>query len=282
MTEEVALLIQQEGLSAKAIEAFRDVVYEHYRRSGRLFPWRTTDDPYCILVSEVMLQQTQTARVLAKYERFIDAFPDLASLAAAPLHAVLEAWQGLGYNRRALALHRLAQTVVGSFAGRLTSSPELLVQLPGVGRYTAGAVAALAFNQPTVFVDTNIRAVFLHFFFPGQQGVSDRQVLPLVEATLDRASPREWYYALFDYGAMLKVSENHTRRSAHYRRQTPFKGSNRELRGQVLRLLLAHPGLSEAEIGEALQEGAGRVGDMLRQLEREGFLTIEDGRVNLR
>lgn len=281
MTERVSLLFEKEGLTSRTIAAFQQVVYEHYFRHGRTFPWRETSDPYRILVSEVMLQQTQTSRVIGKYEDFVSAFPDFPSLARAPLRDVLQVWQGLGYNRRAIALHRVAQTVVSTFGGQLPSSPAVLIQLPGIGRYTAFAVAALAFNEPTVVVDTNIRAVFFHVFFRSQDRVTDREVEPLVEATLDRASPREWYCALFDFGAMLKREKDSITRSAHYRKQSPFKGSNRELRSQIIRLLLAYPRVSEEEIVGRLNEDAARIRVNLDRLQAEGFVIVERGMVSI-
>ena len=180
-------------LSAREIARFRTRIYRHYQTHGRSLPWRETRDPYAILVSEVMLQQTQVARVLGKYGEFLARFPDFAHLAAAPLPEVLAAWQGLGYNRRALALKHLAVKVMAEHGGRLPRSEAALRRLPGIGPGTAGAVLAFAFEEPAVFIETNIRRVFLHCFFPGQEGVRDRHLLPYVAATLDRRRVRPWY-----------------------------------------------------------------------------------------
>jgi A/G-specific adenine glycosylase len=272
---------EHDGLSPAVVAEFHDIIRDHYRQRGRSFAWRETRDPYRILVSEVMLQQTQTSRVVDKYEQFLGLFPDFETLAAAPLRAVLESWQGLGYNRRAVALHRIAQEVAQRYDGRLPSSPDALRALPGVGPYTAAAVAALAFDQPTIFVETNIRQVFLHFFFAGSEGVPDRDILPLVEATLDRKRVREWYWALYDYGAALKKSGNITTRSAHYRKQSPFAGSNRELRSEILKLLLAHSSLIEAEIVSLLKRDPAHVRRNLAQLQSEGFIAITERGVSL-
>ena len=143
-------------MDKRQIRAFRKTVYDSYRAGGRQFPWRQASDPYRILVSEVMLQQTQTDRVLPKHEEFVRQFPDLSALAAAPLADVMRAWQGLGYNRRALALWRAAQAVEADCHGRLPASVDKLLALPGVGNYTARAVAAFAYNQPTVFIETKL------------------------------------------------------------------------------------------------------------------------------
>lgn len=282
MTEQCTSLSLPEPPTDWATAAFQRVVYGYYRENGRSFPWRDTTDPYHILVSEVMLQQTQTSRVREKYPPFVTLFPDLSSLARAPLSALLQAWLGLGYNRRALALHRTAQIVETSFHGELPSSPHTLATLPGIGRTTASAIAAFAFGLPTVFIETNIRTVFLHLFFPDRCEVTDREILPLVERTLDRDNPREWYYALLDYGAMLKREGNPGKKSAHYRTQAPFPGSNREVRSLILKAVLQHPPVSEDELVRATGQGPARVRETLRQLQREGFLAIADDGITIR
>ncbi len=257
------------------------MVWQYYRQHGRAFPWRQTDSPYHILVSELMLQQTQTSRVLTKYEELITAFPDFPALAEASLDQVLRVWQGLGYNRRALALHRIAGIVQSEFNGKLPASPEVLQKLPGIGDYTANAIAALAFNQPTVFIETNIRAVFLRCFFDRDEEVADRDILPLVAATLDSRQPRQWYYALFDYGAMLKKSGKHGARSRHYRRQSAFRGSNRELRARILRLVLARSPVPEQELIRQLDWSASQVRRNLEQMQKEGFISINGDSISI-
>jgi A/G-specific adenine glycosylase len=194
---------------------------------------------------------------------------------------VLQAWQGLGYNRRAVNLQRTAREVINSFYGRLPSDPEVLRRLPGVGHYTAGAVAAIAFDIPAVFMDTNIRAVFHYFFFPENDKVSDRDLLPLVEATLDRDSPREWYYALFDYGAMLKTRRKEPKRTGH-RTQGAFHGSDRELRGRIVRLLLDRESVVEREIVEYVSGDESRVKRLVSDLCREGLVEYNSGIVRIR
>ena len=236
-------------------------------------PWRLTSDPYSILVSEVMLQQTQVDRVSGKYEPFLERFPDFQALAAAPLDLVLAAWQGLGYNRRALFLREAALRVVTDFLGVLPASVEALATLPGIGRATASAIAAFAFNAPVAFIETNVRTVFIHFFFRGRERVSDRELMPLVEAALDRDDPRSWYYALMDYGTMLKKrGEKGHRRSSTYRRQSPFRGSDRQVRGKILRLLADGGPLSEAVLAESIGAPEAQVRKGIAGLYREGFL----------
>jgi A/G-specific adenine glycosylase len=262
-----------EKLTSEEIRAFQHTVYSYYRTNPRTFPWRETRDPYRILISEIMLQQTQTERVVEKYERFIKEFSDFPSLAKATPGSLLPVWQGLGYNRRALALIRIAQAVMENFQGILPSSPEMLKSLPGIGKATAGEIAAFAFDYPSVFIETNIRRVFIHFFFPEQEKVRDNEIFPLVEKTLDRENPRIWYYALMDYGVMLKKRfPNPNIKSAHYQRQSPFHGSNREVRGKILRILIRDEGLSASEIAGETGLDKEKVMKNLVQLEKEGFL----------
>ena len=231
---------------------FRKVIWNYYHSYGRhTLPWRRTRDPYRILVSEIMLQQTQVERVLKFYPKFIRAFPDFTALARAPLKSVLKYWQGMGYNRRALALKKIAQKVITEFHGRLPHDVEALQSLPGIGQATAGAIAAFAFNIPVVFTETNIRRVFIFYFFFGSRNksgmtvrkeVDDKEILKLVEATLDRKRPCEWYWALMDYGVHIKSSVgNVARQSAHYVKQSAFVGSKRQIRGELLRILANGP-----------------------------------------
>lgn len=238
-----------------------------------MFPWRQTIDPYHILVSEFMLQQTQVQRVLIKYPPFLEAFPTFESLARSGLKEVLACWQGLGYNRRALALKSTAEVVVQAYAGELPRDPRELTGLPGIGPSTAGAVLAFAFQIPTAFIETNIRRVFIHHFFSGQAEVTDARIMPLVEATLDRDNPREWYYALMDYGTMLKERfVNPNRLSAHYQRQAPFEGSRRQIRGRILKALIDHPKMSLSELADLVGTARGDLAAIVQTLEREGFL----------
>lgn len=223
---------------------FRAQVRRYYKTQGRHdLPWRKAEadgsfDAYKIMVSEVMLQQTQVSRAIPKYHSFIEQFPRLIDLAEAPLGQVLRAWNGLGYNRRAKFIHLAAQEIVTHHQGTIPSEVNQLVALPGIGINTAGAILAYAYNQPVIFIETNIRSVFLHHFFAEEALVSDREVLIQVSKTLDIQSPREWYWALMDYGTYLKqTTDNPNKRSQHYSQQSLFKGSRRQLRGQVVRLL---------------------------------------------
>ena len=270
-------------LSSQQIRRFRKEVYDYYKRNGRKLPWRETRDPYRILLSELMLQQTQVTRVIEKYKELLSLFPTIESVARAPLHTILETWQGLGYNRRAVALKRLATIVVDDYEGRIPPDIELLKALPGVGAATAGAVCAFAFNKPAVFVETNIRSVFIHHFFQDREDVKDSEVLPLVDQTLDQKKPRQWYYALMDYGVALKERHpNPSRRSAHYTKQSPFEGSLRQVRGMILRALVKDPGITEADLVKEINRDVDRVGQCLRQLSQEGFVLKKGKRFFIR
>jgi A/G-specific adenine glycosylase len=260
-------------ISRNTVRKFQRAVYAYFHENERELPWRLTSDPYKILVSEFMLQQTQVQRVIEKYGEFITRFTDFAALARSRLRDVLAAWQGLGYNRRALSIQQTAQRVVTEFNGRLPDSVATLETLPGIGPATAGALVAFAFEQPVVFIETNIRRVFIHFFFPNRTGVTDREILPLVEQTMDRDRVRTWYYALMDYGAVLpKVAPNPNRRSAHHHRQGPFLDSNRQIRGLILKALLANPHLSEEELVKTVAKQPERTRTIINHLVREGFL----------
>jgi A/G-specific adenine glycosylase len=227
---------------------FQDAVWRYYDAAGRHnLPWRQPEvdgsfNPYKIMVSELMLQQTQVGRVIPKYLEFLDAFPDIASLTAATLGQVLAVWSGLGYNRRAKFLWQAAQKLVAELNGQLPDTVDRLTTLPGIGSNTAGAIVAYVFDQPVVFIETNVRTVFIAHFFRGAEVVSDKEIARLVLQTLPEEHFREWYWALMDYGTHLKQKEgNLSRLSNHYTRQSAFEGSLRQVRGKILRLLLAGP-----------------------------------------
>ncbi len=260
-------------LDPRAIERFQNTVYAYFKTHRRNLPWRRTRDPYKILVSEIMLQQTQVERVLSKYDQFLAAFPTFQALSTASLQDALNIWRGLGYNRRAIALKKIAHIVVHEFDGQLPSDCDILQTLPGIGKATAGAIRAFAFNEPAVFIETNIRTVFLHVFFASKQGIKDTELYPLIEQTLDRSNPREWYYALMDYGVMLKKRYgNPSRLSAHHKKQASFQGSTRQLRGAVLALVVEHPRITEVELADMLRRDVDTIKRVLNALEHEGFL----------
>ena len=264
------------------VAEFRHAIHEHYHRHQRKMPWRETMNPYKILVSEIMLQQTQADRVVPKYLEFLDSFPTLGRLARASLQEVLQRWQGLGYNRRAKHLHDAAREIMERFDGTVPRSARDLRTLPGVGPYTAGAVRAFAFNAPAVFVETNIRRVFIHLFFPGRESVADREILPLVGVTLDCEDPRNWYYALMDFGVHLAdIFGNANRRSAHYQRQGPFVGSVREVRGMIIRILTANGQMERSELERHAASEDSRFSTAIEGLARDGMIRLEGNLVSL-
>lgn len=245
--------------NGSSVQEFQSMMLDFYHKEGRTFPWRETCDPYEILVSELMLQQTQTERVVPKYLNWLQEFPTAQALAQAPFSQVLAAWSGLGYNRRAGYLQEACRQVVEELSGAFPSSARELEKLRGVGPYTARAVVTFAFNKPEVFIETNIRSVYLFLFFsrdnfpseqegghkepaegitPAKDKVADSSLMPLIEATVYHQDPRRWYYALMDYGAQLKKSTaNPNRQSRHYSRQSRFEGSLRQARGAIVRSL---------------------------------------------
>ena len=258
---------------------FRNVIYTFYKTNKRKFPFRDTRDPYRILVSEVMLQQTQTSRVVQKYEEFIHRYPDFASLSTADLGELLSMWKGLGYNRRAKSLRETALIVREQYGGVLPSDPAVLRTFPGIGPATSCSIAAFAYNIPTVFVEVNIRRVFIHFFFRDMSGIPDSEILPIVEYTLDTENPREWYYALMDYGAMLKrYYPDLAKQSRHYTRQSPFEGSNRQLRGRILAAAAEKAEFSLSELAVWFECADAPVEKAAEELLREGFLR-KDGEI---
>lgn len=267
------------------MSAFRKKVKAFYRLRGRNLPWRHTRDPYRILVSEIMLQQTRVERVQDFYSNFIKRFPDFVSLTKAKQSDVLRAWQGLGYNRRVLALRKIAEIVVDKYGNKLPRERETLESFPGIGPYTAGAIRTFAFDEPDSFIETNIRRAFIHFFFPRRKRIHDNEILPLVEKTVDRKNPREWYFALMDYGSVLgaggRAGKNPNHQSVHYIRQSKFLGSDREIRGKILRLILAHKKIRINNLEKTISQPKDRIMKVLDALSREGFLHKRSGTISL-
>ena len=261
--------------------AFRAAVLDLYEREGRDFPWRRTADPWAVFVSEIMLQQTQTARVEPKYLAWMERFPDAEALACVDLATLYDAWRGLGYNSRALRLRESARICAELYGGIPPRDERLLLELPGVGRYTARAVLAFAYGVPSPFLETNIRAALIFHFFRGADKVPDRDLETVAAAVLDRDDPRTWYYALMDYGAWLKRREpNPSRRASAYSTQKRFEGSLRQASGAVLRALSAGAGYGTrgrglADMAAELGMEYGRVKDAAEGLRRDGLVRIE-------
>lgn len=238
------------------IQAFQKTVYDFYADNARTMPWRTEPSPYYVFISEIMLQQTQVLRVIEKFTEWIKVFPDFHSLASASLAEVLTQWQGLGYNRRAKFTHEAAKRIVEDFDGTLPKSIPELEKLPGIGPATARSIYVYTFNRPIAYIETNVRAVFIHECFADQEGITDEQIYPLVEMTIDELNPRKWYSALMDYGTHLKkIHKNPSRRSAHHTKQSKFEGSDRQIRGAIIRLLTQNPkGLTEKQLEKEIAD----------------------------
>ena len=217
---------------------FQEIIWQKGRELFRDMPWRTDTRPYYVMVSEIMLQQTQVDRVMPKFEAFIKRFPTIDNLSKASLGEVLQMWSGLGYNRRAKFLHEAAIKIMSEYDGVFPQTEKELVRLPGVGVNTAGAILAYSFNKPSIFIETNIRTVYFYHFFLNHNEVSDSDLREIVEVTTDVEHPRQWYWAMMDYGSYLKrqgIGQNN--KSRHYKKQSPLKGSVREMRGQIVKLL---------------------------------------------
>ncbi len=253
------------------IQKFKKIIWTYYRNHKRDFPWRRTRDPYKILVSEVMLQQTQAPRVVPKYKNFLKKFPNTRTLAKAKLADVLTEWQGLGYNRRSLYLKKCAEKIESDFDGKFPRDLKTLCSLPGIGPATAGDILAFAWNKPVVVIETNIRSVFIHFFFTDKEKVSDKEIIPLIKETLDEKNPREWYWALFDYGAYLKETHNPSSKSAHHAKQSKFIGSHRQKRAEILRIILKKP-ITKKELHRSHLCSSEMLSKILTDLQKEGLI----------
>ncbi|MAZ30413.1 endonuclease III [bacterium] len=239
----------------KKDQQFITTVHNYYCEHGRhSLLWRRTNNPYRIVVSEIMLQQTQVDRVVPKYRAFLRQFPTAKKLATASLAEVIKVWQGLGYNRRAKLLQQCAQVITNEYGGRWPQTYIKLTSLPGIGPYTAGAVMAFAYNQAVPLIETNVRTVYLHHFFPNDTDVTDKYILTLVERHLPHVGDaRVWYAALMDYGSYLKKTHgNPNSRAAGYVKQSTFKGSDREVRGAIVRTLTQTP-QSRTQLRQALK-----------------------------
>ncbi|ERP38769.1 endonuclease III family protein [Chitinivibrio alkaliphilus] len=264
-------------------EELQSKIYTYYDTFGRHdLPWRVERSPFTAFLSEVMLQQTQVPRVCEKFHLFRNRFASFAELAAAPQGEIVTLWQGLGYNRRALFLHRAAQRITTTFGGALPTEDSDLRSLPGIGPATAASLQVYAHNRPVAFIETNVRAVFIHHFFPGKTSISDETLHPLVADCLDKTNPYRWYSALMDYGTMLKRTEkNPARNSAHHVRQSPFAGSRRAVRGAILREIsrAGEKGCSVETLTSLVEDP--RRDAVLQQLCDEGFISRKKNHYSL-
>ncbi len=282
-SQEVRARFEREGLSAAVIDDVRSSIWSYHTESRRSFPWREVITPYRVVVSEIMLQQTQTYRVEPKFIAFVERFPDFATLAQAPFDEVLRYWKGLGYNRRAQNLQLIAQRLLAEHEGMVPLIPEAMLSLPGIGTATAASICAFTHNQPTIFLETNIRTLLIYFFFDATRPIHDKELFPIAAKLLDASRPREWYYALMDVGVLIKKRVgNLTRLSKHYTKQSRFDGSRRQIRGKILELLLAAPACTREELETLVNDKAKRTQGVIDELLQEKFLVLNGKLVTLK
>lgn len=259
------------------MDDFTARVWGYYHEHARTMPWRDAPTFYNVLVSEMMLQQTQVSRVVPKFMAFIEQFPTVLALAKAPQADVTKQWVGLGYNRRAKYLHDASKLIVQN--GQ-PDNLDNLVKLPGIGKNTAAAIMNYVYNVPTPFIETNVRTVYTNYFFAGQMNITDSQIMELVVATIDRNNPREWFWALMDYGAHQKAEGNaNLNASKHYKKQSALKGSVRQMRGWIITELA-----SADTTATAMQSKFGddwRYERALEALKKDGLISETHGILHL-
>ena len=258
--------------------AIRRRILDFYRKHGRTLPFRETTDPYCITVSEIMLQQTQVERVVERYKMWVDRWPNWASLAQTDRRAVLSAWSGLGYNRRALYLRDMAGVIVNDYGGNMPTSPEELKKLPGIGDYTAHAIAIFAFNAPLVTIDTNIRKVLIHELdLP--HDTSPEHLREYARLLLPRGKSREWHNALMDYARMAIRREAGAIKPVST--QSRFEGSRRQIRGEIVRRLTDRTRISIAVLARDMERDEDDIRTAALSLETEGLVKVSDKTIRL-
>lgn len=259
---------------AEKIKQFQKKVLSFYQRNKRILPWRKTTDPYRILVSEFMLQQTQVSRVLSYYRQWINRWPTVNAIAAASLSDILQAWIGLGYNTRAVNLHRAARIIVEKFNGDVLEAMKHYKGIPGIGRYTSQAVQIFSTNADLVTVDTNIRRIFIQeFALPPD--VVEKDLWKLAEECLPRGKSRIWHNALMDYGALHLTARKTGIKPKT--RQSRFESSDRQIRARILRYILKDK-LPASELETLLEIEQKRLISILEKMISEGIITKRNNR----
>lgn len=268
------------GLSAARIQKVQERILSFYQKNGRDLPWRRTTDPYHILVSEVMLQQTQVDRVLQYYRRWVERWPAIQDLAQARRSKVLEQWMGLGYNNRAVNLHTTAHRIVSEHNGDVLTAMNDYKSLPGIGPYIANAVRIFSTNKDIVTIDTNIRRILIHEFGLDEP-VSDKQLWILAERCLPKGRSREWHNALMDYGALVMTSRKTGIRPKT--RQSRFDGSDRQIRARLMRYLLKMNGPAPfSSLQTVVLCGPARLERILQGLVKDGLITCRNGKYSVK
>ena len=297
-------------------QAFNRTLFSWHKDHYRDMPWRNTRDPYHILISEIMLPQTQVDRVRTKYTDFLKRFPTVRVLAKAPLGEVLRAWSGLGYNRRARYLHDCAKKIVHEYSGKFPNDLEELKRLPGIGLSTAGALLAFSFGEDEPMIDTNIRRILVRVFFGGKRskkirgrtlGInssrsdlvsfphvpSDKGLYIFAKSLIPKGKGRIWNYAMLDLGATSCTARNHSDRCPlmrlhgevgdfRYKKpQKKFHGSRRFYRGKILSLLTERKRVAPLQLGKAVALPTSALRDILRDLKRERLVVSSRGKIML-
>ncbi len=248
--------------SEEDIHNFHQKIFQFYKKHKRDLPWRKTTDPYKILVSEFMLQQTQVSRVIEYYTTWIKKWPTIQKLANEQYKNVLQAWMGLGYNRRAMYLHNTAKVIVEEFQGDIITAIKQFEKLPGIGLYTSKAVQIFAENADIATVDTNIRRIFINEF-KIKETLSDKELFQIAKRCLPQGRSRDWHNALMDYGAMFLTSRKTGIKPKT--QQSRFKGSDRQIRGKILRMLLTE-NQTEYQLNQQLRIDAERLSEILNKM----------------
>ncbi len=260
-------------MQVKDIELFREKVFNFYRQNKRVFPWRETTDRYAVLISEVMLQQTQAERVVPRFEAWLQNFPDISHLSAATLREILALWSGLGYNSRAVRLHQCASIITECYGGVVPSQPELLKKLPGIGEYTCRSIPVFADNHDVAAVDTNIRRIIIHeFSLP--ETISAARLQEVADTLLPLGQSRQWHNALMDYGSLTLTSKKTGIRPLT--RQSKFQGSKRWYRGQLIKQLVQSEELFLQEIEEKYVDCPWKLDEIIRELMQEGLIECSE------
>ncbi len=264
-------------LSEKKIKEFQTKILKWYKVNKRDFPWRKTTDPYHILISEIMLQQTQAQRVVGYYEKFIKRFPKLVDLAKAKNPGVLKIWSGLGFNNRAIRLKEIAKTIAIDLNGKFPQEQDELLKLKGIGDYTSAAILAFAFNKRVAVVDTNIRRVLIHELHLNQN-ISPKRLSEIALSIIPKSKSRIWHNALMDYGALAATVKQTQIKSKS--KQSPFKGSEREVRGKILKLLLEKRNVAKSDLTELIQHK--NVYEIIEKMKEDGLLSERKSVVSIK
>lgn len=264
------------SITQPEIIAFRRKILRFYKQHGRNLPWRQTTDPFRITIAEIMLQQTQVERVIPKYEEWIARWPNWNALSLASNEQLLRGWSGLGYNRRALLLGKLAKAVMHDHAGVLPDSPAELETLPGIGPYTSRAILIFAFDRPLATIDTNIRRVLLREF-ELSASTAPAQLADFAFRVLSKRKSRDWHNALMDYSRLVLPKQISAIRPVS--RQSKFVGSARQVRGEIIRRLLRSQPADLRSICLALERTQAEVEKIAEKMANEGVVRLKRGKV---